>query len=86
MSTSNLIVVNSIRVACDYAGEKLAWWFGITSPKFMYEIEEYNKMKEEEKRRNMDDLAEEIIIGEKVKGANETADQKISTVESGTTL
>nr|ALS04826.1 protein FAM177A1-like protein [Pseudodiaptomus poplesia] len=37
--------------ACDTAGEKLAWWLGITSPKYYYEIQEAEKMKEEERER-----------------------------------
>lgn len=45
---------------CDSVGEKLAWWFGITKPKFLYEIEEYNRIKQEEEQ---DDIAEEIVIG-----------------------
>lgn len=36
---------------CDYWGEKLAWFFGITSPKYYYEIEEFKKMQEEEEER-----------------------------------
>ena len=50
-------------LACDYMGEKLAWWFGITKPKFLYEIEEYERMKKEEEERNKDDIAEEIVVG-----------------------
>jgi len=34
---------------CDFIGEKLAWWFGITSPKYYYELEEFKRMQEEEK-------------------------------------
>ena len=34
---------------CDFLGEKLAWWFGITSPKYYYELEEFKRMQEEEK-------------------------------------
>ena len=34
---------------CDYVGEKLAWWFGITSPKYYYELEEFKRIQEEEK-------------------------------------
>ena len=50
--------------AADYAGEKLAWWFGITKPKFLYEIEEFNRMKKEELEQEMrDDATEEIHIG-----------------------
>lgn len=46
-------------------GEKLAWWLGITKPKFFYEIEEYKRMKKEEEESQMedDDRAEEIVIG-----------------------
>ncbi|GIX97685.1 protein FAM177A1 [Caerostris darwini] len=34
---------------CDYLGENLAWFLGITSPKFQYEIDQIEKiMKEEE--------------------------------------
>lgn len=33
--------------AADYLGEKLAWFFGITSPKYQYAIDEYEKMKAE---------------------------------------
>jgi len=29
--------------AADYCGEKLAWFFGITSPKYQYVLDEYNK-------------------------------------------
>jgi hypothetical protein len=40
----------------DAAGEKLAWWFGITSPKYYYEIQEAIRMKkEEEERKGMED-------------------------------
>lgn len=37
--------------ACDAAGERLAWWFGITSPKYYYEIQEALRMKDEEEAR-----------------------------------
>ncbi|XP_077366355.1 uncharacterized protein LOC144010106 isoform X2 [Festucalex cinctus] len=46
--------------ACDYLGERMASLFGITSAKYQYAIDEYNKMKkekEEEKEENR--LAEE---------------------------
>jgi len=37
---------------CDNVGEKLAWWLGITSPKYYYEIQEAKRMlKEEEERK-----------------------------------
>ncbi|CAF4342814.1 unnamed protein product, partial [Rotaria sp. Silwood2] len=34
---------------CDAAGEKLAWFFGITKPKYYAEIQEYERMDEEER-------------------------------------
>ncbi|ELU06014.1 hypothetical protein CAPTEDRAFT_116445, partial [Capitella teleta] len=33
--------------AADVCGEKLAWFFGITSPKYQYAIDEYNRMRKE---------------------------------------
>ena len=36
---------------CDSVGEKLAWWLGITSPKYYYEIQEAKRMKKEEEER-----------------------------------
>merc|ERR1711890_40367 len=45
---------------CDFVGEKLAWWFGITSPKYYYELQEFQRMKEEEEeeesRRKVDEF------------------------------
>ncbi|XP_017775513.1 PREDICTED: protein FAM177A1-like [Nicrophorus vespilloides] len=35
--------------ACDYLGESLASFFGITTPKYQYEIEEYKKIEKEKK-------------------------------------
>lgn len=34
-------------VAADFCGEKLAWFFGITTPKYQSAIDEYHRMKEE---------------------------------------
>ena len=45
---------------CDSLGEKLAWWFGITQPKYLYEIEEYLRIQKEEQENNSDN--EEIEI------------------------
>jgi hypothetical protein len=42
----------------DSVGEKLAWWMGITSPKYYYEIQEAIRMKEEEEKRKLDQDAE----------------------------
>lgn len=52
-------------LAADFIGEKLAWWLGITKPKFYYELEEHERLKkeQEEARENDDDRAEEILVG-----------------------
>lgn len=36
--------------ACEYLGEKLAYFFGITSPRYQYAITEFHRLEEEEKR------------------------------------
>ena len=41
----------STLAVCDSLGERLAWWLGITSPKYYYEIQEAKRMKKEEEER-----------------------------------
>lgn len=41
---------------CDYVGEKLAAFLGITTPKYNYEIEQYKKIKQEQKQMEKEDL------------------------------
>ena len=50
-----LSATSTVRAA-DSLGEKLAWWLGITSPKYYYEIQEAKRMikEEEERKKNMD--------------------------------
>jgi len=49
----------------DAAGEKLAWWLGITSPKYYYEIQEAKRMqKEEEERKERQDAEMAGWVGE----------------------
>jgi FAM177 family len=36
-----------LHLAADFCGEKLAWFFGITSPKYQYAIDEYYRRIEE---------------------------------------
>lgn len=45
-----LSATNTLAV-CDSLGEKLAWWLGITSPKYYYEIQEAKRMMKEEEER-----------------------------------
>jgi hypothetical protein len=33
---------------CDYLGEKLAWFFGIATPRYGYVVEEWERIKLEE--------------------------------------
>lgn len=45
---------------CDYAGETLANFLGITSPKYQFEINEYNRIKkaeDAEKRQEQVEMA-----------------------------
>jgi hypothetical protein len=65
--------------ACDYMGEKLAWWLGITKPKFLYEIEEYNRIKKEQEEREKEDQTEAIVIG--ADGTSILSVQQVTTVE-----
>nr|XP_053652228.1 protein FAM177A1-like isoform X2 [Cherax quadricarinatus] len=44
--------------ACDYVGEGLAHFLGITSPKYQYEIDEYKRCEEEEKAEREEEAAE----------------------------
>ncbi|XP_069671518.1 protein FAM177A1 isoform X2 [Periplaneta americana] len=42
---------------CDFLGEHLASFFGITTPKYQYEIDEYDRiMAEEEERQQKEEL------------------------------
>ncbi|GAB1602848.1 uncharacterized protein LOC115212138 [Argonauta hians] len=42
--------------AADMCGEKLAWFFGITSPKYQYAIDEYYKEQEEKTNSESESL------------------------------
>nr|XP_054758114.1 protein FAM177A1-like [Lytechinus pictus] len=43
---------------CDYLGEKLAYFFGITSPKYSYALSEYNRLEKEEREELDRQMAE----------------------------
>jgi hypothetical protein len=60
-------------------GEKLAWWLGITKPKFLYEIEEYNRMKKEQEEKEKEDQTEAIVIGSD--GTSIVSVQQVNTVD-----
>lgn len=50
---------NRVLAACDFVGEKLASAFGITTPKYGYEIEQFKKIQKEHENAK----AEEKTIG-----------------------
>lgn len=41
--------------AADTCGEKIAWWLGITSPKYQYILDEYHRIKAEELKEKMEE-------------------------------
>ncbi|XP_057678612.1 protein FAM177A1-like isoform X2 [Corythoichthys intestinalis] len=45
--------------ACDYLGERMASFFGITSAKYQYAIDEYYKIKKEREEKRENRLSEE---------------------------
>jgi hypothetical protein len=45
------LAATSTLAVCDSLGERLAWWLGITSPKYYYEIQEAKRMQAEEAER-----------------------------------
>jgi hypothetical protein len=44
--------------ACDFLGERIAWWLGITSPKYYYELQEAKRIEEREAARAAKEDAE----------------------------
>jgi len=59
------VAATSTLTVCDAAGEKLAWWLGITSPKYYYEIQDAKRMlKEEEERKSKQDAEMAGWVGE----------------------
>ncbi|XP_077587961.1 protein FAM177A1 isoform X1 [Stigmatopora nigra] len=54
-------VTTSTISVCDYMGEKLASFFGITSPKYQYAIDEYYRIKKEQEEEEEEEnrLAEQ---------------------------
>lgn len=42
--------------ACDFVGEKIAAFLGITTPKYDYEIEQFKKIQQEKANEKSDEL------------------------------
>ncbi|KAK3094003.1 hypothetical protein FSP39_022793 [Pinctada imbricata] len=49
----------------DTCGEKLAWFFGITSPKYQYAIDEYYRLKAEEEKEKAEETRRLEILEER---------------------
>eukprot|EP00058_Branchiostoma_floridae_P004607 XP_002590095.1 hypothetical protein BRAFLDRAFT_123465 [Branchiostoma floridae] len=69
-------------VACDFLGEKLAWFFGITSPKYQYAIDEYERMQRQDKEEQEE--AEREAEAERQR-ANQQAAEQVNDMEGGAT-
>lgn len=50
-----VMVSKNMLGAADTCGEKIAWWLGITSPKYQYILDEYHRIKAEEIREKMEE-------------------------------
>lgn len=46
---------STVLAGCDYVGETLAEFLGITTPKYSYEIEEFKKMQEEKAKIDLEE-------------------------------
>ena len=67
--------------AADSLGEKLAWWLGITSPKYYYEIQEAKRMlKEEEEKKKSQDAEMAGWVGDSKEGIVESQEAVRSKV------
>merc|ERR1719225_186548 len=56
---------SNVLAYADYWGEKLAWFFGITSPKYYWELEEFKRMEAEEEERKKKEAEETFGWAEK---------------------
>jgi hypothetical protein len=63
---------------CDFFGEKLAWFFGITSPKYYYELQEFRREQErEEERKEKEDI--------EIRGWREASEATVASKTTTTT-
>ncbi|XP_005096380.1 protein FAM177A1 [Aplysia californica] len=65
----------------DVCGEKLAWFFGITTPKYRYEIEEYKRAQKELE----EDMEQERRQEEKAQGLSTIDVQVVDSCKTSTT-
>ena len=56
---------STVLTYADHWGEKLAWFFGITSPKYYWELEEFKRMNAEEEERKKKEAEETFGWAEK---------------------
>ncbi|KAF2351170.1 FAM177 family [Trinorchestia longiramus] len=70
--------------ACDYVGENLAYYLGITSPKYQYELEEHQRaLKEEEEEKRQ---ASAAMMGWKTDGDGSYGTSSLATPSTLTPL
>lgn len=48
--------------ACDYLGERMASLFGITSAKYQYAIDEYNRIKKEVTPERFEEMLSSFVV------------------------
>lgn len=60
---------NRVLAACDYVGESIAAFLGITTPKYSYELEQFKRMQEEKAKADK----EEREVGGWMQNVNDAA-------------
>ena len=74
------VAATSTFQAADSLGEKLAWWLGITSPKYYYEIQEAKRMLKEEEKKKIQDAEMAGWVGDSKEGIVESQEAVRSKV------
>uniref|UniRef100_A0A182M978 Uncharacterized protein n=1 Tax=Anopheles culicifacies TaxID=139723 RepID=A0A182M978_9DIPT len=71
---------NTVLAGCDYVGEGLASFLGITTPKYSYEIEEFKRMQAEQQAE--DRAIQTFVVQNRPQNANHSVSQAPSTTIS----
>lgn len=64
---------NRVLAACDYVGESIAAFLGITTPKYSYELEQFKRMQDEKTKADR----EEKEVGGWMQDVNRTPPENI---------
>lgn len=65
---------------CDYLGEKLAWFFGITSPRFQYALDEIERRKLEKEEDEQQEREEREAELQYIKSCSESTSRFVFPV------